>query len=149
MSTPDLPMRRKGNTLVLSSPVFAEEFASIPEDVDLLVRFPKQARSVAQHAWFFGMLNACVKAGYWEGDAESLLRFIKLGIGYGDWYPHSNGTATFVPKSISFARCDQNRFKRFVFFAEKLLAERLGVDTATVFAQADQETGHSVDRRAA
>lgn len=128
--------------------VFAEDCKTIARGSQVTLTI-EQNRHPEFHAWFFGMLGAVCRAGYWEGDTESLLRYIKLGIGYGDWFPHSNGTATFIPKSISFARCDQTRFRRFVFFTEKFLAERLGVDTETIFAEADRETGHAVDRRAA
>lgn len=120
--------------------VFLEECASIDRSRQVTLTI-EQNRNPEFHAWFWAMLTACVKAGYWSGDQESLLRFIKLGIGYGDWFPNSDGTSTFVPKSISFARCDETRFRRFVHYAEKFLAERLSVDTAAVFAEADEATG--------
>jgi len=128
--------------------VFAEDCAAISRGKQVMLTV-EQNRHPEFHAWFFAMLGAVCRAGYWEGDQDSLLRYIKLGVGWGDWYPHSNGGATFVPKSISFARCDQAMFQRFVWYAKHFLATRLGVDTDSIFAQADSETGHAVDRRAA
>jgi hypothetical protein len=109
----------------------------------------EQNRSEGQHRWFFAMMKATCDAGYYEHGVDELLDDIKFGIGYGRYGLNRHGEKVWRPKSISFAKCDGIKFKRFVHFAERWLATELGVDTATVFAQADRETGEAVDRRAA
>jgi hypothetical protein len=139
--TIDFPMKRVGNTLVLSSPAFEADFLTIPEGVDLMVSRPRRSRSPQQHAWVWAVLSQICHSGSWDGSPESLLRYLKMRIGHGDWYPLDNGQAVFVPRSISFASCDQTEFGDFVRRMEQCLAEHLHVDVGSVFKEADRVAG--------
>lgn len=143
-----ITMVRKGDRLELTSPVFLEELLAIPEGREVTVELSLD-RNPDQLKWYWAMLGACIRAGYWDGDKDGLDDRIRLGIGWGKWRAKDDGTSIFIPKSIALTRCDGLRFKRFLFYVERFLAERMGVDTETIFAEANRETGHSVDRRAA
>lgn len=55
------------------------------------------------------------------------------------------GRVIFVPDSIALSRCDGTKFQRFMFFAERLWAEKLGVDIEAL----RREVATHLQRRAA
>ena len=147
----ELVMRRKGDTLVLTSPVFLDDLRAIPEGVDVVVT-AHDDRNPAQLAWYWAMLSAICRSGAFDGDKDELDDFVRLGVGFGKWRPISDGRAVFIPNTIRISRCNGRRFTRFLWYVERFLAERLGIDTAQVFAAADREAGPldpAEERRAA
>jgi hypothetical protein len=77
----DITMRRKGDTLVPTAEMFREDLQSIPEAKELLVSI-RTPRSVEHHRLFFAVLHEMVKSGIWDGDVESLLDYVKVGVGH-------------------------------------------------------------------
>lgn len=57
--------------------------------------------------------------------------------------------AIFIPDSIAMSKCDGRRFKRFVFFCERYLAEKWGIDTGALFKEAESEAGPLEQKRRA
>jgi hypothetical protein len=123
--------------------VFAEECAALPRNGQVRITVEPHATEAQrlQLRWWWALLSEICASGIWDQDKESLQDFIKIGIGWGKWYPLDNGTCIFVPRSISPARCSPNAFRRFIWFAERFLADRLNVDTGAVFAAIDMSVG--------
>lgn len=94
--------------------------------------------SIDQLKWYWWMLGEICKAGYWDGDKDSLDDYTRIGVGFGTWRPLSNGQAVFVPNSIALPKLDDRKRGRYLYYAERLWAERLGVDVAELKAKADQ-----------
>lgn len=136
----EIVMRRKGDTLVLTSPVFLDDLRAIPEGVEVVVQVTDD-RNPQHLKWYWAVLGAICDSGAFDGDKDSLDDYIRLGVGFGKWRPLLDGRAVFIPNSIALSRCSGRRFKRFIWFMGRFVAQKFGIDTAQVFAIADRESG--------
>jgi hypothetical protein len=132
---------RKGDGFFPASAVFLEDIRAIPEGREVSLTIV-QNRNPSQHRWFWAMLSEVVKSGAWDGDAETLLDWLKIAVGHVTTViDKRSGKTFFVLKSISFTSLDQTRFHRFVRRCEFVLAERLGVDIGELRKRTRQSAG--------
>lgn len=93
--------------------------------------------------WYWWCIGLIIKSGQWNGDKDSLDDYTRQGTGFGKWRALSDGREIFVPNSIALSKCGGTKFKKFMFAAEHLWAERLGVDIDHLVEQAVADTGIS------
>lgn len=75
----------------------------------------KTYRNLKHHRKFFAILRMAAASwrehGIWNED--TLLDALKLECGYVKIIKKMDGTVYYIPKSISFAMCDQDEFEKF------------------------------------
>lgn len=125
----EFPMKRVGNTLVLTSPAFEEDFYMIKEGVELTVPRPRRSRSPKQNNAFHAVLNDLMKAGYWDDTMESFKRHLKMRASWGDWFPMTDGVSAFVVRPTPE---DQTEFNDFVERIKDALIKHFGVEPETL-----------------
>lgn len=76
-----LRMIRRGDTLVPAAEMFLDDLRTISENQPLDVSATR-SRSVPHHRRFFAKLRKLRQSGAWEQDEESLLSYVKIGIGH-------------------------------------------------------------------
>jgi hypothetical protein len=93
------------------------------EQVRLVITRPT-ARSTRQHGLFFALLSvACEQTGW---TIDQALIWTKIAVGHVDAIVEPNtGNVTMVPKSISFAKMDQEAFAVFFEDASRAVLNRL------------------------
>lgn len=120
-------MTRRGASLVPTSPAFIDDLQSIPEGKEVIVTV-RSARNPRQDRWFHAMIGEVVKAGVWDGTAESFRRYLKIALGYTEEVIGPDGTVHHVLQSLSPSSMDGLAFTDFVKRVEHHLAERFGVN---------------------
>lgn len=83
------------------------------------------ARNPGHHRLLFALIRTMIEGGVWEGDEESLLDYIKYGVGHVRTSLGPNGAVHTVPKSINYESMDQAAFRRFFDRACWLICHRL------------------------
>lgn len=79
--TLQLTMLRRGDNLVPAAEIFLEDMRAIPEGREVVVTV-KRSRSPKHLRFFFAKLRAIITAGHWDGDTDSLLSYLKIGVGH-------------------------------------------------------------------
>lgn len=95
-----------------------------------------KARNPAHHRKFFALLQAAYGAQDKHKNLTSLLVELKVRAGWYDEHITADGKLVYVPKSISWARMDQETFDKFYGEAITALAEM--VPHEEVILEADQ-----------
>ena len=127
MSGIELAMTRRGATLVPASPAFLEDLEKIQEGKEVLVTV-RMARNPRHDRWFHATIAEVIRAGAWNGDAESFRRYLKIALGYAEEIVGADGKVFYVLQSLSPASMDKIRFTDFVRRVEQHVAERWGID---------------------
>ena len=73
----------------------------------------KRPRNVRFHRLFFGLLNLVYENVEGYKSVEHLLTHVKIGIGHADAMIAQDGTTIWHPRSISFAKMDEESFRAF------------------------------------
>lgn len=76
-----ITMRRRGSVLEPTALIFEEDLKSIPELKEVVVTI-RRARSPKHLRFFFAKLGEVIKSGAWDSDKDSLLSYVKIGVGY-------------------------------------------------------------------
>lgn len=87
-----------------------------------------KARNPAHHRRFFALLQAAYGAQDKHKNLTSLLVELKIRAGWYDEHITHDGKLVYVPKSISWARMDQEEFERFYGEAIVALADMFGTE---------------------
>lgn len=112
--------------------IFADDLQGLPKGKDLMCRI-WSARNPKQTAWFHAMLDEVIKAGYWDGDRDSLKRFAKFSTGrYEEIIEKHSGKVLLVLDSVAESAMDGDTFNKFVRDVERVFAEKLSVDITAV-----------------
>ncbi len=126
----------------------------LPEGTPIKLVATVRPRNEAHHRWFFGLLG--VVADNTEYTTDQLLLLVKIGIGHVDTIIHPvTGAQVLVPRSISFAKMDQQQFTRFANDAVNFIITRYlpGVSNQElereVFERVGIDLSNLRDRRAA
>jgi hypothetical protein len=107
-----LPFRKRANSLVPLNEQADEFMAGVKDGGDVLVT-ARRARNLRFHRLLFAMLHKVVDNTDRWPDEEILLADLKEQTGYGHYRANGfSGVVTFAPDSISFAKCDEYKFKR-------------------------------------
>lgn len=128
----ELTMIRRGDTLVPSAQWFLDQLHTLPDGKEVFVTI-RRVRSVQHHRFFFGVLNEIVESGQWEGDVETLLIYLKIGIGYVSTVIGPTGKVYYVPKSIAFESMDEEAFKAFHKKAEAFFVNKMEIDIEEIY----------------
>jgi len=83
------------------------------------------ARNPRQHRLLFALIRMVIDGGAWEGDTDSLLDYIKYGVGHTRTSMDAQGNAHIVPASINYESMPQDKFARFFDRAVWLICQRL------------------------
>lgn len=67
-------------------------------------------RSPQHHRWFFARVNELLEMQETFADIEHLLVFLKVGAGFVEFLPGSDGQLVAVPKSIAWHTLDEREF---------------------------------------
>ena len=70
----------------------------------------KVPRSPQHHRWFFARVNDLLGMQETFSDLEHLLVFLKVGAGFVEFMPGSDGQLVAVPKSIAWHTLDEREF---------------------------------------
>lgn len=81
MSGLKITVIRRGTSLVPSCAMFEEDLLTIPDGKEVVITLTR-SRSPQHLRRFFAKLRVIRKSGAWDSDEESLLGYLKLGIGY-------------------------------------------------------------------
>lgn len=81
MSGIRLTVIRRGDALVPAAQMWLDELHKIPEGESASISWHR-VRSLPHHRRFFAKLRKLCQAGAWDAGEDSLLSYLKLGIGY-------------------------------------------------------------------
>ena len=70
----------------------------------------KVPRSPQHHRWFFARVNELLDMQESFADLEHLMVFLKVGAGYVEFMPGTDGQLVAVPKSIAWHALDEREF---------------------------------------
>lgn len=118
-------------------PIFWEDCDAIADRAEVTIVITTD-RNPEQLRLFHWLLSLICKSGAWDGDKDSLDDFTRIGTGFGKWRAASDGRGIFIPNSVALSKCGGLEFERFLYFAHRLWAERLGVDTEALRKEADE-----------
>lgn len=124
-----LPFRKRNGSLVPLNEQADEFMAGIKDGKDVLVTV-RRARNLKFHRLLFAMLHKIIDNTDRWSDEEVLLADLKEQIRYGHYCANGfSGEIRFVPDSISFAKCDEDKFRRlFNRFVHVLATEVLACE---------------------
>ncbi len=97
---------------------------SMPDGRECMVNV-HTPRNPRHHRLLFALLNTVCESGAWESGTESLLEYIKYGVGHVRTSKDPNGKLHVVPKSIAYESMAQDKFNRFFDRAVWLICEHL------------------------
>jgi hypothetical protein len=97
---------------------------SLKEGREVMVHI-HAARNPRQHRLLFALLKMAIDGGAWEGDTDSLLDYIKFGVGHTRTSIDPAGKVHIVPKSINYESMAQDAFRKFFDRAVWLVCHRL------------------------
>lgn len=83
------------------------------------------ARNPRHHRLLFALIGMAIAGGAWEGDEDSLLDYIKYGVGHTRTSIDPAGKVHIVPKSIAYESMPQDAFRKFFDRAVWLVCHRL------------------------
>lgn len=132
MSGIDITMIRRGDSLVPSCEMFREDLAGLPEGREVFVNV-RRARSPRHHRFFFAALHEICRSGQWDGSVETLLIYLKIGLGHVTVVIGPNGKTYYVPKSIDFASMGEDEFTKFQREAERFFTMKMGIDIEAIY----------------
>lgn len=121
-----LNMRRVGDALIPVANAFLEELRTIPQGKEVIVNV-LMARNPRQDRWFHAMLGEVVKAGAWDGDKESLKKWLKFATGLVDIMTVGEKVYEW-PRSTSEASMDKIAFQRWIKRVDYVLLTEKGID---------------------
>jgi len=105
-------MRRRGNRLEACALVDEEALADIPEGKDLSVTIHR-TRSTKQHRFFWALLQLVCENHETYRNANQLLLWLKIRLGYVEEVKFHSDEVWWVAKSISFNAMGQDEFRNF------------------------------------
>lgn len=104
-------LQKKGKWLVPAEPQSDEVVAGI-KDGEVVSCNIKRPRNINHHRLFFALMNEVYLNQSRYATMDHMLIAIKVAIGHYD-EQNVNGRAVVIPRSISFAKMDQNEFRNF------------------------------------
>lgn len=110
--------------------------SGIPDETVINCKWSR-SRSGAQHRLFFALLKMTYDNQTECKSMDVLLSVIKIGTGHCDVIGLGNGVFYSIPKSISFAKMDQDSFQRFFNSAADFVVSDIlpGIDRADLTAE--------------
>ena len=111
MSTELLMTRRLGALRPIDASA-EEAFENIKENDVVRVRLIRP-RSLEQHRWYWGLIDLVFNNQERYPSREMLSDAIKISVGHCETCALPSGSVFYRPKSISFAKCDQDKFNEF------------------------------------
>lgn len=132
MSGLEITMIRRGDSLVPSAQWFLDLLHNIPDGKEVFVTI-RRVRSVQHHRFFFGALHEIVESGQWEGDVDTLLIYLKIGIGYVTTVIGETGKVFYVPKSIAFESMSEDQFQEFRKKADAFFVGKMKIDIEEIY----------------
>ena len=96
----------------------------------------RKARHPKHHRLFFALLQESFKHQERYSNIADLLVELKIRCGWYDEHITQRGEVVYVPRSISWARMDQDTFEEFFNQAVRVLADMFGAPN--VVAEADE-----------
>lgn len=127
---------KQGNTLRPTGSVGEDALRSI-HDGDFVMVEVKQGRNLAHHQKFFALLDLVRRNQSKYQTTEDLLTAVKIYTGHYDIVQLHDGKPVIAPKSISFARMDQQEFGQFYDKVIRLVCEHIipGLPEGTLRAE--------------
>jgi hypothetical protein len=124
---PPLRAYKKGRVFFPFDQFCEDAFAAIKEGamVELTI---KQRRSLPQLQAYWSMLSRVVEATDAFPSAEHLHEALKMDLGYFRPMKLLSGEIVFVPDSVAFNKMTAPAFREYFAKAEKLIAEKFGID---------------------
>lgn len=118
---------RRGATLVPYGQADCDAFTAFKEGepVEILL---KQRRSLPQLQAYWSMLARVVEATDAFPSPEKLHLAIKMDLGFTTPIKKLSGEIIFVPDSVAFNKMSAPDFRTYFAKAEKLIAEKFGID---------------------
>lgn len=101
-----------------------EILINLKEDQQVMVNI-HAARNPRQHRLLFALIKMVIDGGAWDGDTDSLLEYIKYGVGHVRTSIDPDGVVHTVPASIKYESMPQDKFNRFFDRAVWLISSRL------------------------
>lgn len=108
----ELLMRREWGALRPLFPDGEDLLSGIPQGETLKVTFTRP-RNVQFHKLFFALMNLALENQDRYENMDHLLTAVKVAVGYADTVILRTGETAFIPKSISFAKMDEDEFRVF------------------------------------
>lgn len=123
------PLRvvRHGHDLIAYSAADYDAFYAIKEGEPIEITI-KQRRSLPQLQAYWSMLSRIVEATDAFPSAERLHEALKMDLGYTTPLKTLSGDVFLVPDSVAFNKMSAPDFREYFKRAEKLLAEKFGID---------------------
>jgi len=89
-----------------------ELLAALKDDKEVMVEF-HAPRNIRHHRKLMLLLQRIVDGGAWDGDTDSLLKWLKFATGLVDVVVSPKGRAFSYPQSIKFESMPQDKFARW------------------------------------
>lgn len=124
-----LPFKKQGRSLVPSSHQSDDWLSNVKDGSEVLLS-GRRARNIKFHRLLFAMLHKIVDNTDRWANEEILLADLKEHAGYGHYRTNGfTGEVKFEAESISFAKCDEYKFRRlFNRFVYVLATDVLNVE---------------------
>lgn len=115
---------RDGPRLAPADPWCAEAIDAMPHGQVMLAKLTRP-RNVKHHRKWGLIMSELFKIQDEYPTFETFHFAVKQAMNYGNYVRDMDGREHFVPRSISFAQCDQAQFEQFYIMFERVVLERI------------------------
>lgn len=135
-----LILRRVGDRLAPRDDIQRELLQAVPADRDgeWIGRY---SRHPNHHRLFFALLKLTLDNTDDFTSMDMLLTWLKVKLAYVDVLMTGEGKTVYLPKSISFASCDQVTFREFFDRSIDVIVQRYGFERPALLAEIESVTG--------